>query len=225
LWCRNQFDNNIGSKRAVMWVLSQTRSFPGLLASAARYGLAMPASFVGWKLTRYVPERPLTPFLFGIATLIVSSGMPGPGPGVLATALATVWVAWIPGVDRGVIALFFAEGLFVRVCEERFRRASERTTQSEQWHRSLVGGESRRPGGSEYRGLHLTRRSDCGTDPASEPSEGGGEQFDRRLRRQDGTEVWVLACTSRLNDSVSRCRKTPGWCGASRAKCSVMKGR
>jgi hypothetical protein len=50
----------------------------------------MPVSFVGWELTRYFQEQPVTPFLFGLASVIVSSGMPGPEPGVLATALATM---------------------------------------------------------------------------------------------------------------------------------------
>lgn len=120
-------------------------------------------------------------------------------------------------------AIFFGEGLLLSVGSERLRRISRRALQSEEWHRSLIDTSNEgiwvvdAAGTVTYANPRMAEILGCRAEeitgkkaeefflPDDLPIErirfqhrraGQREQFDRRLRRKDGSEAWVLACCS-----------------------------
>ena len=128
--------------------------------------------------------------------------------------------------DMGVAVrclIFAAEGLFLSAGSGRLRRASRQARRSEEWHRSLIDTSNEgiwvvdargtvtyaNPRMGEILGCVASelvgRRAEEFFFPPDLPMErirfhdrrpGHREQFDRRLRRKDGSETWVLACSS-----------------------------
>ena len=121
--------------------------------------------------------------------------------------------------------LFALECLFLCACGERLRRAIDKAATSETWHRSLVETAAEgiwvisaeglitfaNPRIGELLGVPCLslpgRRLDDFLFPEDRPAEANRlrnhrpavrQQFDRRLRREGGVELWVLACTSVL---------------------------
>ena len=122
-------------------------------------------------------------------------------------------------------AIFAAEGLFLSVCTAKLSRVISDAARRERWHRSLLetaaegiwvvdeGGRIiyANPRIGEMLALDASalpgRILEEFIFPADWPQErirlqnrrrGQKEQFDRRMRRTDGTEVWVLVCASSL---------------------------
>jgi two-component system cell cycle sensor histidine kinase/response regulator CckA len=123
--------------------------------------------------------------------------------------------------------LFAAEGLLLSVGSGRLRRANLEVARSEDWHRRLLDttGEGiwvtdsegvityTNPRIAEILGTAageiLGHKADEFFFPADLSIErirfenrraGLKEQFDRRLRRTDGREAWVLACSNPISD-------------------------
>ena len=119
------------------------------------------------------------------------------------------------------LALFAGEGLLLSLGSARLRRATREAARSEDWHRRLVetSGEGIWVTDSEARITYANPRiaEILGVEveevvgrktrifffrPISRSEkirfenlrQGLKDQFDRRLRRKDGTEAWVLAC-------------------------------
>jgi PAS domain S-box-containing protein len=131
--------------------------------------------------------------------------------------------------------LFCAEGVLVTAGTARLRRLAHESSRSEVWHRKLVETASegiwvlddkgmivwanaRMAGMLGISGSGLVGRSaeefffpsDLSVERIRRENLRNGlkEQFDRRLRRKDGSELWVLACCNLTNleagdDSVS----------------------
>ena len=120
-------------------------------------------------------------------------------------------------------AIFCAEGILLSVGSGWLRRARRRALESRHWHRSLMETSNEgiwvldedglvvysNPRMAEILGCHPDEVSGRRMDEFFFPEElsierirfqnrrqGRREQFDRRLRRKDGSEVWVLACCS-----------------------------
>ena len=130
--------------------------------------------------------------------------------------------------------IFLAEGLFLSIGSARMWRSKSDTDRSEAWHRRLI--ETAAEGiwvhdGSgvitfanakmaDMLGVSVTELAGRKVDefflPADLPVErvraenlrrGREEQFDRRLRRSDGSEIWVLTCCNLIDGHES---ETPG---------------
>jgi PAS domain S-box-containing protein len=124
-------------------------------------------------------------------------------------------------------ALYFTETCVVCAWGRQLRMAKDRAAQGEDWHRQLVrtAGEGiwtvdpdgvigyANPRIAEILGCGLEqvegRKVDAFLFPEDLPAErirfqnrraGVKEQYDRRLRRSDGSEVWTLACSSPYAD-------------------------
>lgn len=133
-----------------------------------------------------------------------------------------------PGIVIRCIGFIF-EGLLLSIGSARLRRATQRAKKGEEWHRNLVETSNEgiwiidstgtigyaNPRVAEilgHRSAELLGRKASDFFVAEDlPMErvrsqnrrlGRREQFDRRLRRTDGTEAWVLACCSPLRDDT-----------------------
>lgn len=122
--------------------------------------------------------------------------------------------------------IFLAEGLFLSIGSARMWRSKREVDRSEAWHRRLV--ETAAEGiwvhdgsgvityanarmadmlglsGEELVGRKLDEfflPDDLSVERirAENLRRGGEEQFDRRLRRSDGSEIWVLACCNLID--------------------------
>jgi PAS domain S-box-containing protein len=118
-------------------------------------------------------------------------------------------------------ALFAGEGLLLSIGSARLRRATREAARSEDWHRRLIetsgegiwvtDSEARiayaNPRIAEILGAEVEEVVGRKTEEFFFPADlsverirfqnlrkGLKEQFDRRLRRKDGGEAWVLAC-------------------------------
>ncbi|MDE3195407.1 MAG: PAS domain S-box protein, partial [Acidobacteriota bacterium] len=133
-----------------------------------------------------------------------------------------------PGIVLRCIGFIF-EGLLLSYGSNRLRRATQRAHKSEEWHRNLVETSNEgiwivdstglvgyaNPRIAEILGYRTEEIIGKNTGdfffPEDYPIErvrsqnrrlGKREQFDRRLRRKEGTAVWVLACCSPLRDDA-----------------------
>ena len=163
--------------------------------------------------------------------MIASAAWAGFGPGILSTALVTLWCAIFLHAEHlqtvaGEIvrcALFAAEGMLLSIGSARLRRATREVARREDWHRRLVetshegiwvtDNEARityaNPRIAEILGAQVEdvvgQKVEEFLFPADLSVErirfenlrtGLKAQFDRRLRRKDGVEAWVLACSN-----------------------------
>jgi len=130
--------------------------------------------------------------------------------------------------------IFLAEGLFLSIGSARMWRSKREADRSEAWYRRLVETAAEgiwvRDGNgviayanarmADMLGLSVEelvgRKVDDFFLPADLSAEriraanlrrGGKEQFDRRLRRSDGSEIWVLTCCNLIDGDES---ETPG---------------
>jgi len=120
-------------------------------------------------------------------------------------------------------ALFLAEGVLLSAGSGRLRRARAQAARGEDWHRRLVdtSGEGIWVADADGKIVYANPRiaEILGTEPENvagrkmdefffpedlsverirfrNSRNGHKEQFDRRLRRANGTEAWVLACAN-----------------------------
>ncbi len=123
-------------------------------------------------------------------------------------------------------SVFFLEGAMICAGSAQLMRAISKASQSEEWHRSLVETSAEgiwvvdaagaiayaNPRMAEILGTTLSsilgRRYEDFLFPSDLPvenvrflnrKESSRQQYDRRLKRDDGSEVWVLACSSLTN--------------------------
>ena len=131
-----------------------------------------------------------------------------------------------PGSTTGILlraAVFFAEGVLVCGLSSRLLRTIRIAARSEEWHRSLVETSAEgiwilnpegtvtyaNPRMAEMLGTEITalvgRNYDEFLFPADHAAEKvrfqsrrstARQQFDRRLRKADSSEVWVLTCSA-----------------------------
>ena len=129
------------------------------------------------------------------------------------------------------LAIFVAAGVLLCSGCRRLRRATREIARSEDWHRKLVEISVEGVCVTDTEGLityanpRIAEILGTGTDAVTGkrleefffPTDlsierirfqnrraGSKEQFDRRLCRQDGTEVWVLTCSNPVFDSQKR---------------------
>lgn len=125
--------------------------------------------------------------------------------------------------------IFVSECVFLCICGARMRRAMNQASYSEAWHRSLVETSIEgiwvinsegvitwaNPRIAEILGVNPVelpgRKMEDFVFPCDRSVErirfenrrlGLKEQFDRRLRRGDGSEAWLLTCSSTLPDAL-----------------------
>ena len=123
-------------------------------------------------------------------------------------------------------SVFFLEGAMICAGSAQLMRAIRKASQSEEWHRSLVETSAEgiwvvdaagaiayaNPRMAEILGTTLSSilgrpyedflfPSDLPIEKVrfSNRKESSRQQYDRRLKREDGSEVWVLACSSLTN--------------------------
>jgi len=173
-------------------------------------------------------SQEMSPFILGIAAVIVSAVWTGPGPGAACTVFLAIYAAI--DLQRHHVALFhivircggfLIEGFVLCFWAARMMRSATDAANSEAWHRQLVETASegiwvRDSSGvvtyanarmAEMLGVTVAdlvgKRADGFFFPADLSVErirsetmttGVKEQFDRRLRRADGSELWVLTC-------------------------------
>ena len=135
-------------------------------------------------------------------------------------------------ISRSLI--FLAEGLILSIGSARIWRSKREVDRSEAWHRRLVETAAEgiwvcdangiityaNPRMSDILGLSVDELAGRKVDEFFLPADlsveriraenirrGRKEQFDRRLRRSDGAEIWVLACCNLIDGDES---ESPG---------------
>jgi PAS domain S-box-containing protein len=129
------------------------------------------------------------------------------------------------------LVIFISEGVLLSVGSGQLRRATHELTRSDDWHRRVVETSLEgiwvtdatgvviysNPRMAEILGTGIAAIEGKKTEDFFFPSDlsverirfqnrvsGQKEQFDRRLRRFDGSEAWVLVCSSPLFDAEKR---------------------
>jgi PAS domain S-box-containing protein len=208
-----------------------------LAKTSVRYGAAIAASLIGLGVASLPLGFP-SAYVPAFIAVIFSAAWAGPGPGLVATAIAATGGCLI-GLHNGRppqmvllgLALFLAEGILLCIGSARLARFAKKASASDARHRNLLETAS------EGIWLHdassvitygnariaemlgvvadklVGRRVDEFYFPADVSMErsrtealsraGGNnalkQQFDRRLRRTDGSEMWVLACSNAVD--------------------------
>jgi PAS domain S-box-containing protein len=173
-------------------------------------------------------SQEMSPFIPGIAAVIVSALWTGPGPGAACTIFFAIYaVTDLQGhhIAPGHILIrcmsFVIEGFVLCFWTAGMMRSARDAANSEAWHRQLVETASegiwvRDSSGvityanarmAEMLGVGVAelvgRKAEAFFFPADLSVErirsetmttGLKEQFDRRLRCADGSELWVLTC-------------------------------
>lgn len=139
-----------------------------------------------------------------------------------------------PGTLNGAITrclVFFAEGLLLSGCSGLIVRMGDDASRGQTWYRNLAETALEgiwqqdsnseitwaNPRIAELLGVSMDRLVGRKVDDFYFPADiamerirsenlatGLKQQFDRRLRRSDGAEVWVLACCNGLTDSQGK---------------------
>jgi PAS domain S-box-containing protein len=183
-----------------------------------RYGFAAAVSALAWLVFGSFP-----PFIPALAAVIVSVIWAGPWPGLVSLCIVSWWVALAGNPAQ---SLFFAmEGGALCAWSARVKKKLHQADESERWHRQLTEttGEGvwvtnekgvivyANPRIGEILGISPDKLKGRNIEeflfPEDIPVErirngnrraGITEQFDRRMRRADGSEAWVLVSGSSL---------------------------